>query len=382
MLRTLPRLRQLGWLLTSWGAVGAVTAAYVLWIGTTNHTIAALSYLLVVLIVAALSTLWVAISTSILAFLCFNFFFFPPVGTFRIDYAEDWVSLFTLLAVSIVASQLSARARRQAQEAMAQRDELSRLLDERARLLKEREDAELVRRSNELKSALLASLSHDLRTPLTAVTVAANNLKAAWLSDRDRQEQTEIVLAELARLNRLFQNLVDMARIEINAVAAEREWVQPAEIVEAAIRQAEDALGDRRVELDLMAEKMLVRLDPRLTSAALAHLLENAAHYSPPSSPITVQVALSADEVCIAVRDRGIGIAPEDLRHLFDRSYRGRNNGHHRFGTGMGLTITRGLLAAQDGRVVAENAPGGGSVFTITMPAEMRSAPDLEEPSV
>lgn len=375
-------IRQIGSALASWGAVAAVTAAYVLWIGTSNHTIAALSYLLVVLVVSSLSTLWIAISASILAFLCFNFFFFPPVGTFRIDYAEDWITLFTLLAVSVVASQLSARARRRAQEAMAQRDELSRLLDERARLLKDREDAEVVRRSNELKSALLAALSHDLRTPLTAVTVAANNLKASWLSEEERREQTDIVLAELGRLNRLFQNLVDMARIEINAVAAEQEWVQPAEIVEAAVRQVEHALHQHRVELDVTVDKTLVRLDPRLTSAALAQLLENAAHYSPASSPITVQVVLSADEVQIAVRDHGMGIAPEDLDHVFDRFYRGKNNSQHQFGTGMGLAIVRGLLAAQGGRAVAQNLPDGGSAFTITIPTETRSAPDLEEQSV
>lgn len=375
-------IRQIGSALASWGAVAAVTAAYVLWIGTSNHTIAALSYLLVVLVVSSLSTLWIAISASILAFLCFNFFFFPPVGTFRIDYAEDWITLFTLLAVSVVASQLSARARRRAQEAMAQRDELSRLLDERARLLKDREDAEVVRRSNELKSALLAALSHDLRTPLTAVTVAANNLKASWLSEEERREQTDIVLAELGRLNRLFQNLVDMARIEIDAVAAEQEWVQPAEIVEAAVRQVEHALREHRVELDVTVDRTLVRLDPRLTSAALAQLLENAAHYSPASSPITVQVVLSADEVQIAVRDHGMGIAPEDLDHVFDRFYRGKNTSQHQFGTGMGLAIVRGLLAAQGGRVVAQNLPDGGSAFTITIPTETRSAPDLEEQSV
>ena len=125
-----------------------------------------------------------------------------------------------------------------------------------------------------------------------------------------------------------------------------------------------------------------MRLDPRLTSAALAHVLENAAHYSPPAAPITVQVGLSAAEVRITVRDKGNGIAPEDLEHVFDRFYRGRNNGHHTFGTGMGLAITRGLMAAQGGRVVAENAADGGAVFTITVPAETRSTVDFEEQSV
>jgi K+-sensing histidine kinase KdpD len=381
-MRSDSRHGQIRWLLASWGAVAAVTALYVLWLGTPNHTTAALSYLLVVLVVAALSTLRIAIGAAVLAFLCFNFFFFPPLGTFRIYHGEDWITLFTLLVVSIIASHLSARARRQAQEAMAQRDELSRLLDERARLLKEREDAEVVRRSNELKSALLAALSHDLRTPLTAVTIAANNLKESWPSEEQRREQTEIVLVELARLNRLFHNLVEMARIEINGVAAEREWVQPAEIVEAAVRQVEPALERDRVELEVTPENMLVRLDPRLTSAALAQLLDNAAHYSPPSSPIAVQVALSAAEVRFAVRDHGTGIASEDLDHVFERFYRGRSKEHHRFGTGIGLAITRGLVTAQSGHVAAENTPGGGSVFTITIPTESRSAPEVEEQSV
>lgn len=359
--------------------IAAVTAIYVLWIGTTNHTIAALTYLLVVLVVAALSTLWVAIGTSIAAFVCFNFFFLAPVRTLRIDYAEDWVSLLTLLAVSVIGSQLSARARRRTQEAMAQRDELSRLLDERARLLKEREDAELVRRSNELKSALLSSLSHDLRTPLTAVTVAANNLTASWLSDDQRREQTQIVLTELARLNRLFQNLVDMARIEINAVAAEREWVEPAEIVEAAVRQAEQALQHHRIDVAQSLDKSLVRLDPRLTSAALAQVLENAARYSPRGSTIGVRIDAADGELRLAVRDRGPGLAPADLERIFDRSYRGRNGGAYAFGTGMGLAITRGLVAAQGGHVTAANADGGGAEFTLVVPAETQSAPDLEE---
>ena len=107
---------------------------------------------------------------------------------------------------------------------------------ERTQLLEERKEAEVVRRGAELKSALLASLGHDLKTPLTAVTVAANNLNASWLTPDQRREQAEIVRMELGRLNRLFQDIVDMARIETNAVAAEPEWVQPAEIVEAAAR--------------------------------------------------------------------------------------------------------------------------------------------------
>jgi signal transduction histidine kinase len=125
-----------------------------------------------------------------------------------------------------------------------------------------------------------------------------------------------------------------------------------------------------------------VRVDPRLTSAALAHLLENAGQYSPPGSTIAVRVAVAPAELQIAVRDRGVGIAPEDLEHLFERFYRGVDARQQRFGTGMGLAITRGLLAAEGGRVWAENHPDRGAIFTIAVPADTRTAAELEEESV
>lgn len=366
------RLAEIRALLGAWAGVTLLTVVYALWLRVTNPTIVALSFLLVVLIVAAVSTLWVAVATSVLAFVCFNFFFLPPVGTFTIADPENLAALFSLLAVSIIASHLSAQARRRARDAMA-------LAIEREHLLEERKEAELVRRSGELKSALLASLSHDLKTPLTAVTVAANNLKASWLTEDQRREQTDIVLAELAHLNRLFHHLVEMARIETHAVEAEREWVQPAEIVDAAASQVADALNEHRLEIAGAADGTLVRLDPRLTSAALAHVLENAAQYSPRGSTIDVSVNVSPSDMRIVVRDRGVGIAPQDLEKVFDRSYRGAAAGRHKFGTGMGLAITRGLVVAQGGRVWAESPPEGGAVFSMSVPAETRTAAILED---
>jgi two-component system sensor histidine kinase KdpD len=242
---------------------------------------------------------------------------------------------------------------------------------ERLHLLAEREAAELVRRSSELKSALLASLSHDLRTPLTALTVATDNLSADWLGADERRRQIEIARAELARLNRLFENIVEMARIETQSVTAEPDWVQPAEIVETAMRQVQPALAGRPIDVDA-DEPIAARLDPRLTSAALSHLLENAAQYSPPGSRIEVRAAAAGDEVRFTVRDRGPGIDPAELPRLFERFFRGRAAGEHRFGTGMGLSITRGLLAAEGGRVWAENHLEGGALFTIAVPAPVR----------
>lgn len=267
----------------AWGlaAITLLTVSYSAWLDVTNPTIIALSFLLVVLFVAAASTLRVALAISIVAFGCFNFFFLPPVGTFRIADPQNWVALFSLLAVSIVASHLSAQVRRRARETAA--------------LLEERKEAEVLRRGAELKSALLASLGHDLNTPLTAVTVAANNLNATWL-----------------------------------------------------------------------------------TSAALAHVLENAAQYSPAGAAIDVRVTLASGELQIAVRDRGAGIAPQDLDRLFERFYRGAGAQRYRLGTGVGLAITSGLIAAEGGRVWVQNRAEGGAEFTIAVPAETRAAEVLE----
>jgi two-component system sensor histidine kinase KdpD len=246
---------------------------------------------------------------------------------------------------------------------------------ERVQFLEERKAAEMDRRSAELKSALLASLAHDLRTPLTAIRVAASNLQAEWANDEERRAQSEIVLAEVERLSRLFQNILDMARIETNAVTASREWVTPEEIVEAAMTQVQHTLGGHRIAATAAGDQV-VEVDPRLTSAALAHLLENAAQYSPLGTTISIQAAAAATTLTIVVEDQGPGIAKGDLPHLFERFFRGRAATGRSAGAGMGLAIARGLLAAQGGTIWGENGAGGGARFSIAVPAAMRPVAD------
>jgi two-component system sensor histidine kinase KdpD len=244
---------------------------------------------------------------------------------------------------------------------------------ERAELLEARKAADMARQSEALKSALLASLGHDLRTPLTAIRVAATNLQASWLTDHDRRDQSDVILVEVARLQRLFQNILEMARIDAGAVATESRWVHPQEIVEAAQDQVELALRCHPLDVQCQTDEA-VRLDPRLTAAALAQVLENAARYSPADAPIAVSAALSADGLVLTVRDRGAGIDARDLPHLFERFYRGVE-ATRVAGTGMGLAIARGLLATEGGRIWAENCPNGGAQFTIAVPAEHRTVP-------
>jgi two-component system, OmpR family, sensor histidine kinase KdpD len=247
---------------------------------------------------------------------------------------------------------------------------------ERAHFLEERKAAELTRQSEELKTALLASLGHDLRTPLTAIRVAASNLNASWMTADDRREQSDLILGEVERLTRLFQNILDMARIDAGAVATDARWTYPSEILAAAREQVERALSQHKLAVQVN-EDVPVRLDPRITATAIAHLLENAAQYAPEGSTIEMRTQVTGDGLTIEVRDRGPGIAPADLPHLFDRFYRGAASGMRASGTGMGLAIARGLLAAERGRVSAENCPDGGARFTIVVPAAVRqpSAP-------
>jgi two-component system sensor histidine kinase KdpD len=255
---------------------------------------------------------------------------------------------------------------------------LTAIAIERAKMLGERQDSERLRQGAELKSALLASLSHDLKTPLTAITVAAGNLRAAGTNDELRRDQLEVIGVEVTRLNRLFQNIVDMARIETGAIDAQREWVHPADIVDAAIQQVEHALSNHSLELDVDTPES-VQVDPRLTSAALAHLLENAGQYAPAGTPVTIVARVDDGSLTLSVRDRGPGIAPQDVQYLFERFFRGTGAPRRSFGTGMGLAIARGLLAAQGGRVWAENHADGGALFTMSIPTTVRQGSGADE---
>ena len=245
---------------------------------------------------------------------------------------------------------------------------------ERFSLLGERDAAARARERAELSDALLASFSHDLRTPLTAIELAATNLRSAAADHVSRDEQAGLIATEVARLKRLFQNIVDMARIDADRVASEPRWVDPAEIVEAAINQADRSLRGR--PLDVRTDSSLVLVDPRLAAAAVRHLLENAAQYSPAGTPVTVRGSIEGRTLVVSVRDRGAGVPEAERSRIFERFFRGRQARAARAaGTGMGLAIVHGLISAQGGSVSASNVADGGAEFVIRIPAESRPAP-------
>jgi two-component system sensor histidine kinase KdpD len=307
-------------------------------LGVTNQTTVALLMLVTVLATATVSRLWVAVISSIAAMLALNFFYMPPVGMFTIADPQNWIALFVFLAVAWVAT----------------------------RLMAERTKGELMRQKADLASTLLASLGHDLRTPLTAIGLAVENLQDGQAPPAQRREQGRLAIAELERLKRLFRDILDMARIDANALTIERDWVTPADIVDAAVSNLRPTLDHRVLDIEADAGTS-VFVDPRLTSAALSHLIENALQYSPPDQPIELRGSVDADGLRLTVRDHGEGLHAAEIDQLFERFFRGRSAGRH-LGAGMGLAITRGLLSAEGGRVSGRNAEGGGAEFTLFVP--------------
>ena len=201
--------------------------------------------------------------------------------------------------------------------------------------------------------------------------MAAGNLTTGALDEDERRQQSDVILAEVERLTRLFQNILDMARIDAGAVSADTRWTHPSEIIAAARQQVEHTLRGHHVDLDVDPD-VPVELDPRLTATALAHLLENAAQYSPEGSAIGITARVEPEGLSLRVRDRGPGIAAADLPHLFERFYRGNASTARVSGTGMGLAIAKGRLAVERGRVWAENRPDGGAEFTLRVPTVTR----------
>jgi two-component system sensor histidine kinase KdpD len=167
-----------------------------------------------------------------------------------------------------------------------------------------------------------------------------------------------------------------MARIEAGGISTNIRWAHPREIVEAAQDQVQHTIRRHDLHVAIPAD-LLVRLDPRLTAAALAHLLENAAQYSDSGTRIELSASVAEQHLIVNVRDHGRGVASADLPHLFDRFYRGGGGRTRPSGTGMGLAIARGLIAAEGGRIWAENCADGGARFVIDIPVETKaSAPD------
>jgi len=449
-----------------------------------NQTTIALSFLLAILAVSAVWGMAVSASMSVTAVLAFNYYFLPPVGTFTIADPQNWVALAAFLVTSMVGSQLSARIRREADEANSRRHEIERLyqfsqkllsegnviqlmnaipnyivdsfeagaaelflphkdkfyrsghgaalvdeqktktaflrdemtiepgtgfyfvpvrlgvraiaslgisgavvsrqtLDavsslvaiaiERARAIEQLGQTEAERQGERLKSALLDSITHDFRTPLTSMKAAATSLLGSQVTDHVQStELLTIINEECDRLNHLVEEAAEMARLEAGEVELSFAAVPIGEIIQTAVTKMKSALAARIVDVRSDMELPAVRADFERIVDVLMKLIDNANLYSPKEQPITISAEVNGDFVATSVADRGPGIDSFEQEMIFDKFYRGKDQRYLVRGTGMGLPIAKAIVSAHGGTIAVTSQLGHGSVFSFTLPVARR----------
>jgi two-component system sensor histidine kinase KdpD len=445
-----------------------------------NPTTVALSFLLAILAIAAAWGLRYAIPMSIIAALCFNFFFLPPVGTLTIADTQNWVALVAFFLTSVIASNLSERARRQAREAHRRQLDVERLYtfsqqllvaDNVLELLKavprfvtetfgareaavylflrdqiyrsgpdrqevpaeplrdaaargesffdharslavaplrmgiktvgafgisgelptretmealgsliaiaiERSDAverlthtEASRESERLRSALLDSVTHEFRTPLTSIKASVTTLRSSTtLNNEQKEDLLAVIEEESDRLNRVIGEAVEMAQLDAKEVKLDLRPQQMRDAIDAALVESKHALCDHPVEVRLPDRLPAVVMDAGWIKKVLQHLLENAAKYSAPAAPIFVSSEVKNERLITSVADRGSGIDDLERSMIFDKFYRGQSQRYRVQGTGMGLAIVKAIVEAHSGRIEVTSQLGQGSVFSFGLP--------------
>jgi two-component system, OmpR family, sensor histidine kinase KdpD len=462
-------------------AIGTVAAVVLIYRRLpVNPTTVALTFFLIVLGVASRWGLSIAITTAIVATLAFNYFFLPPVRTFTISDPQNWIALFAFLVSAIVASRLSERARREAENSTRRRKEVERLyflsqqllatdnvmelvssiphyvrdafaltaaamflpkrkeiystsLDhpefsqeqlesvsgrgelvvdeqrqlcfvplrigvrpvgslglegavlsretleavgslvaisiERAGAIETLTRTEAARESEKLRSALLDSVTHEFRTPLTAIKLSVTSLLSPDpMSAEAKQDLLTVINEETDRLNHLIGEAAEMAQLDAQQVELRRESHGVKEVIQAALERSKKLLLGREVRLQVPESLPTIQVDLERIVEVLAQLLENAAKYSPADSPITITAETSAQEVTVSVADQGPGIDDLEQLLIFEKFYRGRDQRYRVQGTGMGLAIAKAIVEAHGGTIAVTSQLGSGSVIHFAVP--------------
>jgi two-component system, OmpR family, sensor histidine kinase KdpD len=463
----------------SLAAVAGITAVEFAWLGVNSAT-ASFSYLLLVLALATRVGLTESLVASFASVLCYNYFFLPPIGNFTIADPENWVALFAFLITSITTSHLSAKARRQTEEARARQLELERLhefttalmigdpersilsqiakqisrvfespsaalydLDsntfclagipnpalseallrqatlgnairrvddgtvivpvtlggsakgslgitgpntlsdvalralaqaaaiaiERARTQEAASRADATMRHEELKSTLLDALAHEFKTPLTSIRAATTALLGRPGGSAAEREFLTIADEEADRLNRLVNEAIEATRVSSGDLQLHRELSNASELIFRALDELRAFCEGREIEVDAGVGLPKLDIDRNLAGLALRQLINNALKYAPTSSPIRIGARGIPGFVEFRVKNDGPGIPPEEQKAIFEKFYRRQEARQRIPGTGLGLTIARGIVEAHGGKISVESEPGRGVTFVFTLPA-------------
>jgi two-component system sensor histidine kinase KdpD len=252
---------------------------------------------------------------------------------------------------------------------------LGRLIDiahEHERISSRFAESEATRRADAAKTALLHAISHDLRSPLTAITTAAGGLRAGTISGADRRELLSVIDDESERLARLVDDLLDVSRIQAGAVNPRTDWCDLSDLTASAAAGVRARLGDHPIEFDLPADLPLVQADAAQLERIFSNLLENAIRFSPDDEPVRISGGTGGGKVIVRVTDQGRGIAAARQAEVFEPFVGGRD-GHA--GSGLGLAICRGLVEANGGTIRLQSTPGLGTSFAVSLPLSPQPAP-------
>lgn len=336
-----------------------------------NPITVALFYLLFILFVATVLGSKPAVSASVAAMFCFNFFFLPPIGTLTISDPQNWVALLAFLVVSLVAGQLSAQSKRRAEESERLYRDLQNAFERESR-------AEADKQSEKLKSALLDAVTHDLRTPLTSIKASVTMLieesrtdAARPTLDADgRAELLEVIDEETDRLDGFVESMMEVARLETGDFYLRKTEADVDDIILVALRRAQNSSPKRRIVIKTEENLPPIKVDAKAITEAIYNLIDNAVKYSPADASVFVTARKVENYLEVAVEDEGAGVPVEEWDKIFQKFYRHDKTAK---GYGMGLAIVRGIVESHGGRVWVENGKKGAR-FVFELPFAWKPA--------
>lgn len=348
------------WIGYAWAATVAVVSTLVGFAMTPRFDLVnvAMVYLLAVVVVALRYSLGAAIATSLLSVALFDYCFVPPQGAFSVDDAQYLFTFAIMVAVAVVISRLTHAVHEQARAQSA---------------------LELEAETERIRSALLSSISHDLRTPLAVMSGASSSLveRGAELGERERQELARSIYDQARDMNERVSKVLQMTRLESGGMTLSRDWVSLPELAATVLDRLSERLAGHRVIVEWPQDLPLVHVDAVLLEQVLMNLLDNAAKHTAPGTVVRLRAQPREADVVVSVEDFGHGIPEADVERVFAKFHRGNTSGTAG-GMGLGLAIARAIVRLHQGEAWAEKIGGGGTAFRFTIPREPSPAVPAE----